>query len=54
MKTLTDWNFKGVRNEQEDYTIFTFKIDGKEQVCKIDNIRHLIEDADKVGNSSGI
>jgi len=55
METITDWEFKGIRNEKEDYTIFYFQTEGGATLSyKIDNIRHLIESADKVGNSSGI
>ena len=50
---ITTWAFKNVkkRGKDEEYTIFEFTDDNNvSHKFKIDNIRHLIQDADAVGN----
>ena len=55
MEAITGWEFKRVKNEKDDYTVFYFETEGGATLSyRIDNIRHLVEDADKVGNSSGL
>ena len=55
MEAITGWEFKSVKNEKDDYTVFYFETEGGATLSyRIDNIRHLVEDADKVGNSSGL
>lgn len=55
MQELTNWSFKNVkkRGKDEEYTVFSFKVGKETYEYKIDNIRHLIEDADKCGNYKG-
>lgn len=52
MKAITNWSFKNVKKvgKDEEYTIFTFNVGKDIHTYKIDNIRHLVEDADKVAN----
>ena len=54
MTTITEWTFKNVRNNNEDYTIFKLVANGEEQVFKIDNLRHFVETADDAANDSGL
>lgn len=52
----TTWIIENVKKttKDEEYTKVTFKDYRGEYVVKIDNIRHLVQDADKFANYKGL